>query len=202
MPICRAKTSLLFHFAISHSGMVVSGFLSSGLIEEGNVLAAGPLDDGSFVDVFVTSLQRHKVSRRYVRPGESSTLAVEALGNSGEGKVRLEKIIRKGMVLLSPSEQNLNSVCVFFQAHVFVMPNSCEISIGFQAMVYVENVRQCVSFVAIKDRESVGSNESASVILQFGKHAEFIRTGYRLLIQQGTTKAVGHVTQIFPYQTV
>ena len=42
----------------------------------------GPLDDGHFVDVFVTSVQRHKVNRRIVRPGESSTLALNLFTNS------------------------------------------------------------------------------------------------------------------------
>ena len=74
-------------------------------------MEAGPLDNGSFVSVYVTSLQRHKVSRRYVRPGESSTLALEAIVNNGEDKsICIEKIIRKGMVLLSHCEKNLNSV--------------------------------------------------------------------------------------------
>lgn len=182
-------------FNIQNVGMVVSGFLSSGQIEEGNILQAGPTYDGSFITVYVNGLQRHKVSRRTVRPGESSTLALETMENCS-----LEKIIRKGMVLLSQCELNTKSVCVYFEAHIFVMSNSCEISIAFQAMVYTENVRQLVSIVAIQDRKCISSNESASVILQFTKHPEYVQTGYRLLIQQGTTKAVGRVTRVFPYR--
>ena len=67
-------------------------------------------------------------------------------------------------------------------------------------MVYIENVRQCVTVVAIHEKTSLGPNESASVVLQFTKHPEYIRSGYRLLIQQGMTKAIGRVTHVFPHQ--
>ncbi|OTF79558.1 hypothetical protein BLA29_011990, partial [Euroglyphus maynei] len=69
-------------FNIPNLGVVASGFLRSGLIEEGSVLKVGPLDDGNFIDVYVTSVQRHKVNRRIVRPGESSTLALNLFTES------------------------------------------------------------------------------------------------------------------------
>ena len=112
------------------TGIVVSGYLSSGLVELNSVLQAGPFDDGSFVDVVISGLQRHKVSRQYVRPGESSTLAITSQDESKSDC--LEKAIRKGTVLLSPSDQNISNVCVCFVAQIFSMPNSTEISIGFQ----------------------------------------------------------------------
>lgn len=177
----------------------MSGFLSSGLIEEGSSLEAGPLEDGSLVDVCVTSLQRHKVSRRHVRPGESSTLAIAC--KDSDKCAYFEKAIRKGMVLLGQSKNNLSSICTFFKAHIFVMPSSKEISIGFQAMVYIENVRQSVTVVAIHEKESISSEESATVVLQFSKHPEYIQDGYRLLIYSKTPSAkvwsVGRVTHVF-----
>lgn len=140
------------------------------------------------------------MSRRYVKPGESSTVAIELVASQESNSFCLEKTIRKGMVLLSRSEQNVGSVCSFFKAQIFVMPNSSEISITFQAMVYIENVRQGVTVMAIQEKESVASNESATVVLQFCKHPEYIRPGYRILIQNGATKAVGRVTYIYPHQ--
>lgn len=173
----------------------MSGFLSSGLIEEGSELQAGPLEDGSLVNVCVTSLQRHKVSRRQLRPGESSTLAIAC--KDSEKSVYFEKAIRKGMVLLGQNENNLSSICTFFKANIFLMPSSREISIGFQAMVFIENVRQSVTVVAIHDKQSISPEESATVVLQFSKHPEYIHSGYRLLFQQGMTKAVGRVTHVY-----
>lgn len=169
--------------------------LSAGLIEEGSELQCGPLDDGSLIDVVVTSLQRFKVNRRHVRPGESSTLAIAC--QDSDKSAYLEKSIRKGMVLLSKSENNLSSICTFFKASIFLMPNSKEVSIGFQGMLFT-NVRQSVTVVAIHKKKSISPNESATVMLHFNKHPEYIHPGYRLLIQQGVTKAVGRVMDVYP----
>lgn len=193
------KKSTIFQidetFNIQNVGIVVSGVLSAGLIEEGSELQCGPLDDGSLIDVVVTSLQRFKVNRRHVRPGESSTLAIAC--QDSDKSAYLEKSIRKGMVLLSKSENNLSSICTFFKASIFLMPNSKEVSIGFQGMLFT-NVRQSVTVVAIHKKKSISPNESATVMLHFNKHPEYIHPGYRLLIQQGVTKAVGRVMAVYP----
>lgn len=175
---------------------MVSGYLCSGSIKEGSKLQAGPLEDGSLVDVCVTSLQRHKVSRRHVLPNESSTLAIVC--QDSDRSEKLKKSIRKGMVLLGRNENSLSSICTYFKAKIFLIPErgSREITIGFQGMLFA-NVRQFVTVVAIHDKQSISPNESATVLLQF-KHPEYIDNGYRLLIQQGVTKAVGRVTAVYP----
>lgn len=176
----------------------------------------GPLDDGHFVDVFVTSVQRHKVNRRIVRPGESSTLALNLFTNStisvnnghndddddvtddnnNNSTIPLSKIIRKGMVLLSNVDPD--SICQYFQAQIYSMPHSSAvISLGSSAIVYIENVRQCGVILAIKHKEQIYADESASVIIRFIRRPEYIRNGYRLLLQFERAKAIGHVTKVF-----
>ncbi|KAH7639080.1 gtp-binding protein 2-like protein [Dermatophagoides farinae] len=176
-------------FNIPNLGVVASGFLRSGLIEEGSVLKVGPLDDGHFVDVFVTSVQRHKVNRRIVRPGESSTLALNLFTNSTIS-------VNNGMVLLSNVDPD--SICQYFQAQIYSMPHSSAvISLGSSAIVYIENVRQCGVILAIKHKEQIYADESASVIIRFIRRPEYIRNGYRLLLQFERAKAIGHVTKVF-----
>ncbi|KAH9426928.1 GTP binding protein [Dermatophagoides pteronyssinus] len=201
-------------FNIPNLGVVASGFLRSGLIEEGSVLKVGPLDDGHFVDVFVTSVQRHKVNRRIVRPGESSTLALNlfknstitmnddnvtdstATKNTNNSTIILSKIIRKGMVLLSNVDPN--SICQYFQAQIYSLSySSAVITLGSSAIVYIENVRQSGIILAIKHKEQIYADESATVIIRFIRRPEYIRNGYRLLLQFERAKAIGHVTKVF-----
>ncbi|UXI20004.1 hypothetical protein NH340_JMT05947 [Sarcoptes scabiei] len=199
-----SKTNTVFQiddtFKIPNLGIVVSGFLNSGLIEEGSLLKAGPLNDGTFIDVCVRSVQRHKVSRCSVRPGESSTLALELINkqsnnNSLNGLSPLSKIVRKGMVLLSQIDSDC--VCHYFQAKIFSMPHSGVISFGSTAIIYIENVRQCGVIITIQKKEQIFENESAIVIIRFLRRPEYIRKGYRFLLQQERIKAIGHVIKVF-----
>lgn len=159
------------------------------------MLKAGPLDDGHFIDVFVSSVQRHKVTRRMVRPGESSTLALDPFPAAKNLSVPLSKLIRKGMVLLSVV--NPEQICLYFQAKIFLMPHSGVISLGYKVTIYIENIRQCGIILAIENKERIYENESALVSIKFVRRPEYIRNGYRFLLQQERTKAVGYVTRVF-----
>lgn len=169
------------------------------MIEEGSHLKIGPFLNGAFLDVVVSSLQRHKVFRRRVHPGESSTLALRLASKDPQLVAILNKSVRKGMVLLSDHDHSLQSVCFTFQAKI--MSNSFSIDKRFHATAYIENVRQSVIVTDLDDPSpSPLPQEPITVTLKFIKQPEFIRPGYRLLLQQGSTKAIGHVTKVFPFK--
>lgn len=125
-----------------------------------------------------------------VRAGESATLAVSA-----------DKPLRRGMVLLSPSiPQSLlhKYTCLYFQARIHVLYHPTAIYAGFQATCFVGNIRQTAVVIAMMERQRLATNETASVMLRFLFHPEFIRPASRLLVREGGSKAIGHVTQVFP----
>ncbi|CAG2163370.1 unnamed protein product [Oppiella nova] len=124
-------------FQVPEVGPVVSGLLISGLIKEGDCLKMGPLDDGSFTGVQVSSLQRHKVACRSVRAGESATLALNRYNN----QMDLERNVRKGMVVIEMNDQKQShKVCQYFQARIHVLFHVTMICPGFQTTVYIGNL--------------------------------------------------------------
>ena len=183
-------------FHVPGVGSVVGGLLMSGVIRSGDQLSVGPFDDGHFERVAVTSVHRNRVPCRVVRAGESATLAVNSID---EEKDTL--ILRRGMVLL-PDSLNQSTIhnltCIYFQARIHVLNHPSLIYPGFQATAFVGNTRQTVIVIALMGKKSIGNNESASAMLRFIRQPEFIRPGSRLLLRDGSSKAVGHVTQVFP----
>lgn len=171
-------------------GSVIGGLLVSGTVRPGDRLSVGPFEDGSFHGVDVKSVHRNKVPCRLVRAGESATLAVSA-----------DMALRRGMVLLSPSvPQSVlqKYTCLYFQARIHVLYHPTAIYAGFQATCFVGNIRQTAVVIAMMERQRLATNETASVMLRFLFHPEFIRPASRLLVREGGSKAIGHITQVFP----
>lgn len=177
-------------FHVPNVGSVVGGLLVSGVVKTSDQLSVGPFEDGSFKTVTVKSVHRNKVPCRLVRAGESATLAVAA-----------DPPLRRGMVLLSPSTPDSvlkQFTCLYFQARIHVLHHPTAMYAGFQATCYVSNIRQTAVVIAMMGKQHLGTNETASVMFKFLFHPEFIRPSSRLLFREGGSKAIGHVTQVFP----
>ncbi|KAI1287439.1 GTP-binding protein 2 [Halotydeus destructor] len=177
-------------FQVVHTGLVAGGLLVSGVIRIGDWLNMGPLQDGSFTPVQVTSVHRHKVPCRLVRAGESATLAL-----ADNASATLYKDLRKGMVLTASMS---TPPCFYFQARITVLNHKTVISPGFQVTVHTGNVRQTAAIVAIMGKQGLTTSESASVMFRFLKYPECLHTGCRMLFRQGSSKGIGQVLQTFP----
>jgi GTPase len=46
----------------------------------------------------------------------------------------------------------------------------------------------------------IHANDRASVLFRFLRHPEYVKVGMRLLFQEGRTKGIGKITQVFPLQ--
>lgn len=146
----------------------------------------GPLKDGSFVPVTIKSIQRNRVPCRVVRAGQSAAICLE--GNLDN--------LRNGMVLLDVDDRA--SGCRYFQASVSVLYHESAIYQGFEATVYIGNIRQTAVIIAICESECIVVNEKKSVLFKFKNYPEHIRVGNRLLFRSGSSKGIGEITQIFP----
>ncbi|KAJ0184158.1 hypothetical protein K1T71_000581 [Dendrolimus kikuchii] len=91
--------------------------------------------------------------------------------------------------------------CIFFQATVHVLRHATAIYPGFQCTVHVANVRQTAIIEGIMSHNSLlRAGESASVLFRFVRCPEYLVRGRRLLFTAGLgTRAIGRITQIFPY---
>jgi GTPase len=176
--------------------VVVGGLLVSGVVKTGDQMAVGPFDNGSYETVTVKSVHRNKVPCRLVRAGESATLALAADSLPP---------LRRGMVLLSPNTPDSvlqQFTCLYFQARIHVLYHPTAIYAGSQATCYVSNIRQTAVVIAMLGKRCLSTNDSCSVMFKFLFHPEFIRPSSRLLVREGESKAIGHVTQVFPLSPV
>ncbi|XP_050357313.1 GTP-binding protein 2-like [Nymphalis io] len=91
--------------------------------------------------------------------------------------------------------------CIYFQASVHVLRHSTAIYPGFQSSVHVGNVRQTAIIEGIMSPNNVlRAGEGASVLFRFARCPEYLVRGRRLLFTAGLgTRAIGRVTQTFPY---
>lgn len=173
-------------YSVPQVGTVVGGVIRRGSIREGEKLLLGPSDSGSFQEVKVRTVHRNRLPCRLIQAGQAASVALLDVGREH---------LRKGMVLLSPSVQP--ACCKQFEADVYVLYHSRNITKNFQTTIHIGTVCQTAMITSI-DRSHIKTNEKARVVFQFKFKPEYIRAGARLLFRDGKTKGVGEVTQIFP----
>ncbi|XP_033207312.1 GTP-binding protein 2 isoform X2 [Belonocnema kinseyi] len=173
---------------------VLGGLLVKGLITPGTRLLVGPLPDGEFSPVKVVSLHRNKTPCCVVRASQSASLTIAPPTKRDPPLPHL----RPGMVLVSSRDHP--HATLFFQATILVVYHPTAIYPGFQATVHAGNVRQTCIFEGIMEMKDDGlkTNGTASVLLRFVCHPEYLHVGMRLLLREGRAKAIGKIIQIFP----
>lgn len=176
-------------YHIPEIGIVVGGLLSRGVIKEEDHLVLGPTEEGLFVPVTVNSIHRNRAPCCMVRTGQGASVALgTAIGTT----------VRKGMMLLCPSIKPQS--CLYFQARIYVLFHTTAIHKGFQATVYIGNIRQTVTIEGIMAKQAIQTNDSATVMFKFMKHPQHLHVGARLLFREGITKGIGQITQVFPIE--
>jgi len=168
----------------SHN-FVLGGLLTQGIVAEGEKLLLGPMYDGKFKPVTVTSIRRHKIPVLAVKASQSASIALDMQNCEG---------FRKGLVLIHPSIVPV--ACFYFQADICVLYHRTTISKGFQTTVHIGNVKQTAVVSEILSVSHLSTNDRASVVFKFIKRPEYIKIGSRLLFREGNTKGFGTVTQV------
>lgn len=173
-------------FRIPELGSVVGGLLLKGIIREDTELMMGPMDDGRYQRVRVSSMHRNKVPCKSVKASQSASLQLNETVLS----------VRKGMVLLGLGKEMIATW--FFQATVSVLYHATAIYPGFQVTVHIGNIRQTAIMTGILTTGGIHTNDTASVLFRFVRHPEYVTVGMRLLFREGQAKGIGKITQIFP----
>jgi len=174
-------------YSVPDVGIVVGGTCSHGSINENHQLLIGPSVDGCYRSVTVTTIQRN----RMVCAGQAASLSLEAVDKDS---------VRKGTVLVSESLKP--TCCLRFTATIYLLYHpASHLSEGFQATVHVGNVRQTAIIEEIhNETKSIGVTEQASVTFCFVCHPEHLETASTLLFRERTTKGMGQITNILPFQ--
>ncbi|GAB1607488.1 GTP-binding protein 2-like [Argonauta hians] len=174
-------------YTVPGVGTVVGGNLKRGSIRESDSLMLGPMSDGEFHHVTVKTVHRNRLPCRIIQAGQSATVALFNIERES---------LRKGMVLVSPESSPF--ACIEFDANIYVLFHAKHISTGFQTTIHVGNVRQTVKIVRM-DKESIKTNEKATVTFHLIKQPEYIRIGAQLLFREGQTKGMGEVLKVYPF---
>ncbi|UJR16202.1 hypothetical protein I4U23_003112 [Adineta vaga] len=170
---------------------IIGGILRSGIIREGETFLVGPLSDGTFFPVKVTTIHRYRVPRRMVRAGQAATLYLPQVEASR---------IRKGMVLVSSTSNP--QACFEFIAEICLTMHHTNTAIhkGFETTVHIENIRQTALIVSM-DKEELHVDDQATVTFRFRNLCEYVPEGSRFIFRSGNqTKGSGRVIKVLPPQ--
>ncbi|GGK74694.1 GTPBP1 family GTP-binding protein [Haloarcula sebkhae] len=166
-------------------GAVASGTIKSGAVEAGDELLLGPMQDGSFREVEVRSIEMH-----YHRVDEAKAGRIVGIALKG---VR-EADIERGMVLL-PSDADPSPVQEF-EAEVMVLNHPTRIGDGYEPVVHLETVSEAAAFYPEGGQLLPGDAGKTRVRFKFRSY--LVEEGQKFVFREGSSKGVGTVTDIDP----
>ncbi|EMA06620.1 translation elongation factor 1A GTP binding domain family [Haloarcula vallismortis] len=166
-------------------GAVASGTIKSGEVEAGDELLLGPMQDGSFREVEVRSIEMH-----YHRVDEAKAGRIVGIALKG---VR-EQDIERGMVLL-PNDADPSPVREF-EAEVMVLNHPTRIGDGYEPVVHLETVSEAAAFYPDGGQLLPGDAGTARVRFKFRSY--LVEEGQKFVFREGSSKGVGTVTDIDP----
>ncbi|MDQ2072901.1 GTPBP1 family GTP-binding protein [Haloarcula sp. NS06] len=166
-------------------GAVASGTIKSGEVEAGDELLLGPMQDGSFREVEVRSIEMH-----YHRVDEAKAGRIVGIALKG---VR-EADIERGMVLL-PSDADPSPVQEF-EAEVMVLNHPTRIGDGYEPVVHLETVSEAAAFYPEGGQLLPGDAGKTRVRFKFRSY--LVEEGQKFVFREGSSKGVGTVTDTDP----
>ncbi|RXK51649.1 GTPBP1 family GTP-binding protein [Halorientalis pallida] len=174
-------------YNVTGVGAVASGTIRSGTVEAGDELLIGPMQDGSFREVEVRSIEMH-----YHRVDEAQAGRIVGIALKGIAEVDIDR----GMVLL-PRETDPTPVREF-EAEVMVLNHPTRIGDGYEPVVHIETVSEAAAFYPEGGQLLPGDSGEARVRFKF--HPYYVEEGQRFVFREGSSKGVGTVTDVTPVE--
>ena len=78
------------------------------------------------------------------------------------------------------------------------MHGATTIQEGYQAVIHMGGVRQTVQAVKIFTKNVMRAGDEDIIRFKFKYGVELIEVGAKLMIREGNTKCLGHVTKVYP----
>ncbi|TKR70107.1 hypothetical protein L596_022171 [Steinernema carpocapsae] len=187
--LARKSPVFLFNelFNVPKVGEVVYGYLTEGVLREGDEIRIGPGSCGVYVSARISSIRRNRQPVRSVYPGETATIAFK-------GNQLVDVQLRRGMTMLKADDMAI--CCYEFTASFCLLyhPNN-EIRVGFQGTVFIGAVRQTATIVSM-DKPSLSPMAWTNVRFRFYRHPEYVRKGMTVIFQEGRSKGMGEVVDV------
>ncbi len=172
-------------YNVTGVGAVASGTIRSGTVEAGDELLLGPMQDGSFREVEVRSIEMH-----YHRVDEAQAGRIVGIALKGVAEVDIER----GMVLL-PRESDPTPVREF-EAEVMVLNHPTRIGDGYEPVVHIETVSEAAAFYPEGGQLLPGDSGETRIRFKFRPY--YVEEGQRFVFREGSSKGVGTVTDVTP----
>jgi len=172
-------------YFVTGVGTVVGGTVMAGRVVAGQTLLLGPDGNGLFVPVQIKSIHSKRVPVKQVIAGQSVGFALKKIKRS---------MIRKGMVLVDPSEKP--QAIWNFEADVIVLYHSTTIHTNYQPVVQCMTMRQSARIIKIIDRDVLRTGDRATVRFRFLYHPEYLKIGMRIIFREGRCKGIGIISKV------
>ena len=143
-------------YNVTGVGAVASGTVKSGRVETGDELRLGPMQDGSFREVQVRSIEMHYHRVDEARAGRIVGIALKGVE---------ERDVERGMVLL-PRDADPTPVREF-EAEVMVLNHPTRIGDGYEPVVHVETISEAATFHPDEGRLLPGDTGDATIRFKF-----------------------------------
>nr|XP_039254255.1 GTP-binding protein 2-like [Styela clava] len=179
-------------FSVPDVGPVVAGSMLRGTIKEDEELLMGPTTTGQFKPVTITSIRRNRAPCRVAKAGQGASLSLDGMTKDS---------IRKGMVIIS-SDVEPRCYAAFDATVCLLYHPMSQLQKGFQTTVHVGSVcRTAIIETIHNDKESISTNEQATVTFRFFSAPEYLRIGSTLIFREQATKGIGQITKLHSYDS-
>lgn len=176
-------------YNIKGIGLVVSGFLKSGVIHKGDQLYIGPINH-EFIMISIKTI--HNNFREFIdelRAGHSGCFAVKPVNSKTE---LVRRHIRHGSrIMKTPMAYDT------FEAKVKILHHPTTIKIKYEPTIHCGSICQSAQIVSM-DREFIRLGDVAHVKFKFLYRPEFIEPNSKLTFREGNTRGVGKVISVCP----
>lgn len=173
-------------YFVTGVGTVVGGTVLAGVVKNNATMMLGPDGNGKFVPVLVKSIHCKRVPVRQVKAGQAAGFALRKIRRSA---------IRKGMVLLHPTDVPPSATWQF-DAEVVILHHQTTIKLNYQPVIQCLSVRQTARIIAM-DKEVLRTGDKAIVTFRFMYRPEYMHSGVRLVMREGSTRGMGVVTKLY-----
>ena len=177
-------------YLIHGIGIVVSGFLQSGVIKVGDHLSLGPYY-GKFYKIVIKSIHNNfRESINEVYGGNSGCINFKFI-NPKETLKR--NSIKNGVKILSQPKLYYEFICKIKLLH-----HHTTIRTGYQPVIHIGNISQACIILEM-NKDTLRLYEDSIVKFRFRYHPEYLEKGMQVLFREGKTKGAGEITEIFQY---
>lgn len=146
--------------------LVVSGLLTSGTVEKGNILNLGPDDHGEYISVKIKGIHVDKQQVDIVTAGHHCSFAIV---NKPGNKIDLKKFVKKDMVILDDLVKpmayktiEMNIKMLNIQKILNAQLKKITLGVGSSFIIQFNNIRRAITVKSI-DKINVKSNYSDRV---------------------------------------